>query len=80
MACDLTKDGRYRVKTLSEEFTQYTFVDFGDLGTVTLTNDEVTDISAELSRLINTWLKATALSSRLSIQAVRMVLPSSLRR
>jgi hypothetical protein len=49
MACDLTKGRAVPCKDVVGGIYAVYFVDFGDLGTVTLTNDEVTDISGTFS-------------------------------
>jgi hypothetical protein len=54
MACDLTKGRAVPCKDVVGGIYAVYFVDFGDLGTVTLTNDEITNISGTLL-LTNTW-------------------------
>jgi hypothetical protein len=49
MACDLTSGRAVPCKDVVGGIRAVYFVDFGDLGTVTLTNDEVTDISGTFS-------------------------------
>jgi hypothetical protein len=49
MACDLTSGRAVPCKDVVGGIYAVYFVDFGDLGTVTLTNDEVTDISGTFS-------------------------------
>jgi hypothetical protein len=49
MACDLTKGRAVPCKDVVGGIYAVYFVDFGDLGTITLTNDEVTDISGTFS-------------------------------
>ncbi len=49
MACDLTKGRKVPCKDVVGGIYAVYFVDFGDLGTITLTNDEVTDISGTFS-------------------------------
>jgi hypothetical protein len=49
MACDLTTGRAVPCKDVVGGIYAVYFVDFGDLGTVTLTNDEVTDISGTFS-------------------------------
>ena len=45
MACDLTKGRAVPCKDVVGGIRAVYFVDYGDLGTITLTNDEVTNIS-----------------------------------
>ena len=49
MACDLTKGRAVPCKDVTGGIRAVYFVDFGDLGTITLTNDEVTNISGTFS-------------------------------
>jgi hypothetical protein len=79
MACDLTKGRAIPCKDVVGGIYAVYFVDFGDLGTVTLTNDEVTDISGTFSAY-QYLVKGNSLLSKHSTQAVRTELLSSLRR
>ena len=45
MACDLTKGRALNCKDVVGGIVRAWFVDFGDLGTVTQTDDEITDVS-----------------------------------
>ena len=45
MACDLTRGRKEPCKDVVGGLKNVYFVDFGDLGTVTLTNDEITNIT-----------------------------------
>jgi hypothetical protein len=78
MACDLTKGRAVPCKDVVGGIYAVYFVDFGDLGTVTLTNDEITNISGTFTAY-QYLVKATHLLSKPLTQAVRMVLPSSRR-
>ena len=49
MACDLTAGRKVPCKDVVGGINAVYFVDFADLGTVTLTNDEVTDVSGTFS-------------------------------
>ena len=49
MACDLTAGRNVPCKDVVGGINAVYFVDFGDLGTVTLTSDEVTDVSGTFS-------------------------------
>ena len=49
MACDLTKGRLVPCKDVVGGIRAVYFVDFGDLGTITLTNDEITNISGTFS-------------------------------
>lgn len=49
MACDLTKGRKEPCKDVVGGLKAVYFVDFGDLGTVTKTNDEITDLSGTFS-------------------------------
>ena len=49
MACDLTAGRNVNCKDVVGGINAVYFVDFGDLGTVTLTSDEVTDVSGTFS-------------------------------
>ena len=49
MACDLTKGRAVPCKDVTGGIRAVYFVDFGDLGTITLTNDEITNISGTFS-------------------------------
>jgi hypothetical protein len=49
MACDLTKGRAIPCKDSTGGISRVYFIDFGDLGTITLTNDEVTNISGTFS-------------------------------
>jgi hypothetical protein len=45
MACDLTKGRKVPCKDVVGGITKVYFIDFGDLGTVTQTDDEITDLT-----------------------------------
>ena len=45
MACDLTKGRKVPCKDVIGGIVRAWFVDYGDLGTVTKTDDEITDLS-----------------------------------
>jgi len=49
MACDLTKGRNEPCKDVVGGLKAVYFVDFGDLGTVTKTDDEITDLSGTFS-------------------------------
>jgi len=49
MACDLTKGRILPCRESVGGIKEVYFVDYGDLGTITLTNDEVTDMSGTFS-------------------------------
>ena len=49
MACDLTQGRKVPCKDVVGGITKVYFVDFGDLGTVTETDDEITDLSGTFS-------------------------------
>ena len=49
MACDLTLGRKEPCKDVVGGIRAVYFTDFGDLGTITLTNDEITDMSGEFT-------------------------------
>ena len=49
MACDLTKGRKEPCKDVVGGLRAIYFVDYGDLGTVTQTDDEITDLSGTFS-------------------------------
>ena len=55
MACDLTAGRKVPCKDVIGGIVRIWFADFGDLGTVTQTADEITDITGDSSNLITVY-------------------------
>ena len=55
MACDLTRGRKEPCKDVVGGLRAVYFVDFGDLGTVTQTDDEITDMTGDSSNNLTAY-------------------------